>query len=103
MRITSYYITDDGVLKTFIGNEEHVSFSDVHDKKTAERLIDEENEVLLKDTILFLEKNGYPIEESSVKGFDWFIPSPDDGGGVDLTTEQLFDLEKEVKENAANS
>jgi hypothetical protein len=44
--ISSWYIDDNHVLHTYIGDKEHVSFSDVHSDEEAEHLIEEENELL---------------------------------------------------------
>ena len=53
----------------------------------------------------FLNEHGYNIEPSIVKGFDWFIPVPDDeydenieaeqAQGTHVTNEELLQLAKE--------
>ena len=44
MKITSYYIDDDHVLHTFIGNMEHVFITDVYSDEEAENIIEDLNE-----------------------------------------------------------
>lgn len=41
MKITSYYIDDNYVMHTYIGNEKHITISDVFTDDDAERLINE--------------------------------------------------------------
>ncbi len=42
-KITSYFIDDNNVLHTWIGNVKHVTISDVVSKEQAEELVDELN------------------------------------------------------------
>ena len=42
-KITSYYIDENNVLHTWIGDKKHVTISDVKTKEEAEELIDELN------------------------------------------------------------
>lgn len=46
MRITSYYIDDNYVLHTYIGDEKHYTFSNVFDDDQAEELINQINNQL---------------------------------------------------------
>jgi len=48
MKITSYYIDENKVLHTYIGNSKHVTISDVTTDEQAQQLIDEEN-LLIED------------------------------------------------------
>ena len=45
--ITSYFIDNEGTLHTFIGEQKHITFSNVDSIFQAEMLIEEENRELL--------------------------------------------------------
>ncbi len=45
--ITSYFIDNEGTLHTFIGEQKHITFSNVDSIYHAEMLIEEENRRLL--------------------------------------------------------
>jgi hypothetical protein len=46
MRITSYYIDDNYVMHTYIGNEKHITISNVFTDNDAEELINQINNQL---------------------------------------------------------
>jgi len=43
IKITSYYIDDDNILHTYIGDYKHITISDVKTDKRAEYIINEMN------------------------------------------------------------